>query len=224
MIRVFIGYDVDEIAAYHVLSQSIIRQATMPVSITPVALHQLPLTREWHIKQSNQFAFSRFLVPWMCNYEGWAIWMDADMLVRDDLAKLWALRDSSAVQVVKHNWNPADGKKFLGRPQSQYPQLPNGETRKLWSALMLINCAKCKMLTPEYINEASGLHLHQFQWLADEEIGELPAEWQHAVCVNRPDRRAKLVHWTLGGPWWPEYDSVPFADEWRYIAREVRGE
>lgn len=214
MIRVFIGYDRDEIAAYHTLANSIIRLSSLPVQITAVALHQLQLGRERDPKQSNDFAFSRWLVPHMCGYNGWAVWMDADMLLRADIAELWELRDpTKSVQVVKVDYNPPDGTKFLGRPQSHYPPLPNGEARKLWSAMMLMNC-EAMALTPAFVREASGLHLHQFQFLRDAEIGELPAKWQHVVGVHDYDPDAALVHWTLGGPWWREYADTDYADEW----------
>lgn len=219
VIRVFIGLDQVEEVAYHVLAESIIRQTSQPVSITPIALHQLPqLTREWDARQSNEFAFSRFLVPWMCGMNGWAIWMDSDMLCLDDLAKLWRLRNPKyAVQVVKHSWNPEDGEKFLGRPQSHYPELENGESRKLWSAMMLMNCRECWKLTPQYVNSHNGLHLHQFQWLPDRRIGELPRVWQHVVDVEPYDPAAKLVHWTLGGPWWQEFRNAggAYSIQWR---------
>lgn len=214
MIRIFIGYDEDEIAAYHVLAGSIIRRCTQPVSITPVALHQLPVYRGWSAKQSTAFAFSRFLVPWMCDFEGHAIWMDADMLCRRDPAKLWALRDEHAVQVVKMDWDPEDGTKMNGRPQSRYPRLSNGETRKLWSAMMLFNCARWEAYTPDAVNKMEGLYLHQFQGFEDGDIGALPSTWQHVVGVHDHDPHASLVHWTLGGPWWAEYAETDYAEEW----------
>ena len=210
VIRVFIGLDRVEEVAYHVLSESIIRQSSLPVSITPICLDHLPqLRREWHHKQSNEFAFSRFLVPWLCGFNGWAIWMDSDMLVLDDIAKLWRLRSPKyGVQVVKHSWNPTeDGQKFLGRPQSRYPILEDGTSRKLWSAMMIFNCRQCWRLQPQYVSEAKGLELHQFDWMPDEKIGELPEDWHHAVGVQPHSTSAKLVHWTLGGPWWKEYET-----------------
>ena len=216
MIRIFIGYDKDEIAAYHVLANSIIRQASEPVSIIPVAPHLVPLTRPHDAKQSNTFAFSRFLVPYLSKFDGWSIWMDADVILRGDIADLWALRDpDKAVQVVKKDFWPDDGTKFLGRPQSAYPELPDGTNRKLWSAMMLMNCSRCKELTPDYVNNASGLSLHQFKFLNDYDIGGLPAEWQHVVGVDEYNEDAKLVHWSLGGPWFPGYENVEFASDWR---------
>ena len=67
------------------------------------------LTRERNPLQSTDFSFSRFLVPYLCGYEGWSLFMDCDMLMLDDIAELWALRDERyAVQVVKHEHVPRE--------------------------------------------------------------------------------------------------------------------
>ena len=161
MIRVFIGFDPRETVAFHVLSQSIQARASQPVAITPVMLSQLEglMTRERNPLQSTDFSFSRFLTPYLCDYDGWAVFMDCDMLVLQDMAKLWALRDDNyAVQVVKHDHVPEEDTKFLGAPQTRYE-------KKNWSSVMLFNCAKCKALTPDYVNTADGLDLHRFHWL-----------------------------------------------------------
>ncbi len=205
MIRVFIGFDPVESLTYHVHANSILRHSSMPVSITPVSLKNLEgiLTRDRHTLQSNDFSFSRFLVPWMCNFEGWAIFTDCDMVVRDDIAKLWAWRDDKyAVQCVHHNHIPPETEKYLGNVQTKY-------SRKNWSSVMLFNNAKCKALTPEYVNHADGLDLHQFKWLKDEEIGYLPKSWNHLVGYDHGND-AKLVHWTTGGPYFEEYANVDY--------------
>jgi hypothetical protein len=170
MIRIFVGYDPREAVAFGVLSHSIHARASRPVAIAPVMLSQLQgvYRRERNALQSTEFSFSRFLTPWLCGYEGWAIFMDCDTLARDDIARLWDLRDERfAVQVVKHHHVPKEDVKFLGAKQSKYE-------KKNWSSVMLINCARCKTLTPEYVNGASGIELHQFKWLESEElIGEI---------------------------------------------------
>ena len=123
LVRVFIGFDPREAIAFHVLSHSINSRASAPISITPLSLHQLDtlMWRERNPLQSTDFAFSRFLTPFLCNFSGWAIFMDCDMLVLDDISNLWKLRDDKyAVQVVKHDHRPKEKKKFLGQPQSQY--------------------------------------------------------------------------------------------------------
>lgn len=212
MIGVFIGHDPREAVAFSVLSCSIHRRASVPVSITPLMLSQLKsvLTRERHPLQSTDFSFSRFLTPYLSRYEGWSLFMDCDMLMLDDIAKLWALRDDRyAVMVVKHEHVPQETQKFLGEPQTKYE-------KKNWSSVMLFNNAKCRALSPEYVNAASGLELHQFKWIEDESlIGALPDRWNHLVGYNRRRSDAALVHYTLGGPYFDAYRECEYAAEWR---------
>lgn len=211
MIRVFIGYDAAETVAFHVLAHSIHRHASQPVAVTPVMLSQLGsvFTRERIPMQSTDFAFSRFLVPHLAGHEGWAVFMDCDMLMRTDIARLWELRDDRyAVQVVKHDHQPKEDVKFLGAVQTKYE-------KKNWSSVMLMNCARCTALTPEFVNTATGLQLHQFKWLGDDGlIGALPAAWNHLVGHDAHRDDAALVHYTTGGPWFQEYRDCDYADEW----------
>ena len=211
MIRVFIGYEQREAAAFSVLEHSIQRRASQPVAIAAVMLDQLKSVykREKNALQSTEFSFSRFLVPWMCDYQGWAVFMDCDQLVLDDIAKLWALRDERyAVQVVKHNHVPKEEVKFLGAKQTKYE-------KKNWSSVMLINCARCRALTPEFVNTATGLELHQFKWLeSDALIGEIPSRWNHLVGYDAPRHDAALVHYTIGGPYFSEYQDCEYSREW----------
>ena len=212
MINVFIGYDPREAVAFGVLCHSIHARASEPVSIAPLMLSQLKctLTRERHSLQSTDFSFSRFLAPYLSGYSGWSIFMDCDMLMLDDIANLWKLRDDRyAVMVVKHDHMPKEKVKFLGEPQSKYE-------KKNWSSVMLFNNARCEALTTKYVNSASGLELHQFKWLeSDEMIGTLPKRWNHLVGYDPPRRDAALVHYTLGGPYFEEYKDCEYAAEWR---------
>jgi hypothetical protein len=211
MIRVFIGYDPREAVAFSVLSYSIQARASAPVAIAPLMLSQLKgvLTRERHPLQSTDFSFSRFLTPCLSGYEGWSVFMDCDMLMLDDIAKLYAIRDDRyAVMVVKHDHVPRETTKFLGEPQSKYD-------KKNWSSVMLFNNAKCRALTPEYVNTASGLELHQFKWLAsDDLIGALPERWNQLVGYSAARRDAALVHYTLGGPYFDDYRDCDYSKEW----------
>jgi hypothetical protein len=213
MITVFIGLDTRENISFHVLSESIHSRASEPVSITPLSLSQLGdlMWREKSALQSTDFSFSRFLVPYLSGFNGWAIFMDCDMLVLDDIANLWKLRDSRfAVQVVKHDHQPRESTKFLGNPQTNYE-------KKNWSSVMLLNCFRCKALTPEYVNTASGLDLHRFNWLeSDELIGDIPHSWNHLVAYDEPvpvDQISNL-HYTIGGPYFDEYKDTEYAEEW----------
>lgn len=206
MIKVFIGYDSNETIAYHVLAHSILRHANVPVSITPLVLHQLPMTRERTPTQSTEFSFSRFLVPWLCGYEGQAIFADCDMLARTDIAELLDYRDGSPVHVVKHDYIPKTEIKFLGQMQSNY-------LKKNWSSVMVFENDLCRALTPSVVNTATGLYLHQFRWA--ESVGSLPAEWNHLVGEYEPNPDAKLIHFTLGTPCFAKYADCEYAQEWR---------
>ncbi len=178
MIRVFIGFDAKLPVLYNVLQHSIQTRASRPVGISPIMLSQLTgiYTRERHPLASTEFSFSRFLTPYFSDYEGWSLFIDNDMLVLDDIAKLWNLRDERfAVMCTQHDHQPQEDVKFLGTVQTKYE-------KKNWSSVMLFNNARCKALTPEYVNTASGLELHQFKWLANDDlIGELPDRWNHLV-------------------------------------------
>jgi lipopolysaccharide biosynthesis glycosyltransferase len=211
LIRVFIGFDSRESVAYSVLAHSIQVRASVPVSITPLMLSQLKpmFSRQTHPLQSTEFSFSRFLVPQLSAFEGWSLFTDCDMLVLDDIARLWALRDDRyAVMVVKHDHRPRESVKFLGAPQSAY-------AKKNWSSVMLFNNARCKVLTPDYVNTASGLDLHQFKWIAgDDLIGELPQRWNHLVGYDAPTSEVSLVHYTIGGPYFTEYTDCEHARVW----------
>ena len=211
IIRIFIGFDSRETIAYHVLTQSILARSSATVSFTPLSLAHLTgvLTRPRHPLQSTDFSFSRFLVPYLCDYQGWAIFMDCDMLMLDDIAHLWSLRaERYAVQVVKHQHLPQETVKFLGAPQTPYE-------KKNWSSVMLFNNARCTALTPEYVNVASGLELHQFKWLEqDDLIGEIPQKWNHLVGHARPNSQVSLVHYTIGGPYFEQWQTCEYAQEW----------
>ena len=209
MYRIFIGWDPNEVDAYHVLCNSIIRHASAPVSITPLKKEHVPIWRERNPLQSTEFSFSRFLVPSLCNYEGWSLFMDCDMMVTRDIVELFReANERYAVQCVKHQYVPKTLTKFLGQKQSAYE-------RKNWSAVMLFNNSRCRQLTPYYVNTATGRDLHQFAWLHDDEIGKLPGTWNFLVGeYDKPATLPANIHWTIGGPWFPEYIDTDYADLW----------
>ena len=210
MIPIFIGYDPREAIAFHVCANSIIRNSSVPVSITPLALTNFKDYTETHTDGSNQFIYSRFLVPHLAGFKGHAIFMDGDMIVRGDIAELWALRDPYCdVQVVKHDYQTKMTEKYLGAKNENYP-------RKNWSSVMLFNCDSfyTKKLTPEYVQEATGAHLHRFEWADQERIGELPKEWNWLPDEYGSNPDAKLLHYTLGTPCFHDFATSPMADEW----------
>ena len=216
VVRIFVGFDSKEVVAYHALCQSILERSTVPVAFCPLVLGNLGAAfyRERNPLQSTEFSFSRFLVPYLSGYEGWSLFIDYDMLARADIAELWALRDDRhAAMCVKHDYVPKTETKFLGQTQTKY-------SKKNWSSLVLFNNARCRALTKEYVNTATGLELHQFKWLDDDAlIGALPAVWNH--LVNEYDYRAdaKIVHFTDGGPYFDEYRHDDYAAEW-FAARD----
>lgn len=218
-ISIFIGYDHRERAATNTLIDSIYQNSSLPVTITPLVKSQLENQKLFYRKrdnnQSTDFSFTRFLVPKLMGYKGWAIFMDCDMLCRDDIARLWSLKDDSkSIFCVKHDYTPKEKVKFQGEVQTKYE-------KKNWSSLMLFNCSKCKNLTVEYVNKASGLELHQFKWLEnDSQIGEIKEfGWNFLVDVQdipkNKENNIALMHWTLGGPWFREKDQLGKFDlEW----------
>jgi hypothetical protein len=209
---VFIGYDRSEIVAYHVLCQSILDHCSVPVRFTPVAIGGLGdvFGRPPHELQSTEFSFTRFLTPYLSNYEGWSLFMDCDMLARADLKALFDLADDRfAAMVCQHDYTPRDAVKFEGHVQTRY-------AKKNWSSVVLFNNARCAALTPEYVNTASGLELHQFKWLqSDALIGSLPLEWNWLVGEYPHNPGAKVAHFTRGGPYFPDYAGDDYSDEWR---------
>ena len=221
-IPIFIGVDPRERAATNVLIDSLTQLSSAPLAITPMLTPQLEQQglywRKRDPKQSTAFSFSRFLVPRLMNYRGWAIFMDRDLLARSDSRSLWDLRDDNyAVMCVQHEHVPNESVKFLGEIQSHYP-------KKNWSSLMLFNCTRCTALTVDYVNNASGLDLHRFHWLeGDHLVGAVPQTWNHLVAVQDPAGAsgASLLHWTLGGPWFREQRTMGegLAAEW-FAARD----
>lgn len=219
MLNVCIGYDCKEPVSYHVLAHSIMTRASKPVSITPIYLPQLRkrgiYTRPRDPDQSTDFTYSRFLTPWMSEPGQRSIFMDCDMLCLADIYELDTIAASQYdrnVLVVKHNYIPNPANKFLDQVQTTYPC-------KNWSSLMVFNGHRMatKRLTPNLIDTASAMHLHRFKWCSNglDDVGELPLEWNHLVGEYAPNPAAKLVHFTRGGPWFPDFADCEYADAWR---------
>jgi len=212
MLQIFIGYDPKESVAFYTLAHSILRRASVPVTIAPLMRSQLKglYTRPRGPTESTEFSLTRFLVPHLAGYRGWSLFMDCDMLCRSDIAGLAAeieRQPGKAVLVCQHDYVPKTERKFLDQVQTRYP-------RKNWSSLMAFNNERCRALTPEYVNGAAGLDLHRFAWIDERLIGKLPLEWNWLVgeYEHRPD--ARIVHYTLGGPYFDATRDCEYADEW----------
>ena len=217
MIRVFIGYDDNEKVAFSVLSHSLLKHSTQPIAITPIRLQNIKdvFVRERLKIQSTEFAFSRFLVPYLSEYKGWSLFLDSDMMFRDDIKNLWDMIDKDkSIMCCKHDYVPKQNVKFRGAKNEPFP-------KKNWSSFMLMNNHRCKMLSKEYVETATGLELHQFKWTHEENIGELPLEWNWLVSEYDYNKNAKNVHWTLGGPYFKDYAKSDYADEWCRLYNET---
>tara|TARA_B110000503_G_scaffold69653_1_gene108553 strand:- start:1683 stop:3398 length:1716 start_codon:yes stop_codon:yes gene_type:complete len=224
-LKIFIGWDSREDIAYQVCKQSIINTTSVPVEITP--LKQRLLKREfmyWRKSDklaSTEFTFTRFLLPELTKFEGWALFIDCDFVALDDVKKLFDQRDDKyAVMCAQHDYTPKKGFKMDGQVQHVYP-------RKNWSSMMLINCGhpSNKVLTRELVNDndIDGAYLHRFSWLQDNEIGKLSHEWNWLVgWYKEPkDGKPKFLHYTEGGPWFEQYQNCEYANEYYKVERKV---
>lgn len=219
-LRIFIGFDGRELDAYQVAEASLRKHASAALEIQPLVLEQLRwkgvYTRPHSMRDdrifdeisgapmATEFALTRFLVPVLAGFKGWALFCDCDFLFRSDVAELFALADESkAVMVVKHDYRPQEAVKMDGQVQTTYP-------RKNWSSLVLWNCAHYAHAgQQDRVNRWKGLQLHGFDWLKDVDIGSLPGAW------NWLEMEPKAVHFTRGTPDMLGYGKVAFADEWR---------
>jgi len=209
-VPIFIGYDPREAIAYHTCVNSIIRHASQPVAIVPIALNLFRDYKETHTDGSNHFIYTRFLVPHLMGFKGWAIFIDGDMILRDDIIKLWNLQEiDKDVMVIKHNYQTRMPVKYLGAKNENYP-------RKNWSSVILWNCngLSNRQLTPEFVQASTGAFLHRFSWIKDDRIGELPPEWNWLPDEYGDNSDAKLLHYTLGTPCFQEFADTPQANEW----------
>ena len=210
--KIFIGYDPREKIAFHVLSQSIIENSSIPVSITPIYLKNLRkfYRRKKRIKDSTEFSISRFLAPYLSNYEGYSLFVDCDFIIREDVAKLLKIAKSNskkALWCVKHNYVPKNKIKFLNEKQLLY-------SKKNWSSFVVYNNRKCKILTPRFIEKANGLYLHQFKWTKDSLIGALPRQWNVLVGEQKIPKDFKSLHFTVGGPYFKKYKKSSGSNFW----------
>ncbi len=200
------------------------KNTPLPVHIVPLKRHELQeqgiYTREHDPKQSTEFTYCRFFVPYLNNYKGWALFADDDFLWLGDVAKLFEMTDDKyALMCVKHEYIPKSGLKLAGNHQETYP-------RKNWSSMVLFNCGHPAnaVLTPDMANSQPGSFLHRFGWLTDDSlIGSIDREWNHLVNWSEPlvdGRLPKAIHYTEGGPWFPDYRQTGFSDEWLCYLRE----
>jgi len=220
--KVFIGYDPRETVAFHVLSQSILENSSVPVSITPINLKNLKkfYRRKKRSKDSTEFSISRFLTPYLSDYKGYSLFVDCDFIIRDDIAKLLKIVKSDPKKIlwcVKHNYVPKNKIKFLNEKQLLY-------SKKNWSSFVVYNNKKCKILTTKFIEKANGLYLHQFRWTKDHLIGALSKQWNVLVGEQKIPKNFKSLHFTVGGPYFKKYNKSLGSNIWfKYKKNMERG-
>ena len=218
MNKVFVGYDPREDIAYQVCKHSIARR-NKEVLVRPLVQKELReagwYTRPIDPLSSTEFTFTRFLIPELCDYKGWALFMDCDMILLTDIQELFDQADEKyAVMCVHHDYTPREGFKMDGQKQSIYP-------RKNWSSVMLFNCGhpSNKQINSSVVNNTAitGKYLHRFSWLQDSEIGQLSHEWNWLTdWYKEPeDGKPKLLHYTEGGPWFENYRDCDYHKEWK---------
>jgi len=208
---IVVGFDQKESVAYHTFVQSVIENSTIPTRFMPLNIGSLTNYKETHKDGSNDFIYSRFLVPYLMNFNGWAIYADGDMVCLEDIKKLWDLRDDKfAVQVVKHDYKTKVKSKYWGNKNEDYP-------RKNWSSLILWNCnhASHKILNPEFIQKQTGAFLHRFSWIKDQEIGEIEKEWNWLAMEYEEKNDINLIHYTIGTPCFEEYQNKSLSSYWK---------
>jgi lipopolysaccharide biosynthesis glycosyltransferase len=223
MIRVFIGYDEREAIAFHVACQSIICNTKTDVQITPLVTDSLRYAgiynRPADPKASNAFSYTRFMVPYLSGYVGKSIYMDPDVIVLADLRELLAECEDvmTPVWVAKHDYDPKRELKYFGAKQYKYP-------RKNWSSIMVFENSACQFqLHPENVNQKSPQWLHQFGWVGDRNIGEIPIEWNWLVDEYEHNDNAKLLHYTNGIPPTQHKNQTDHQADWdKYLNMSMR--
>ena len=218
-LKIFIGYDSREKIAFHVLSYSIIANATIPVSITPINLNNLKrfYNRPRGKNESTEFSISRFLTPYLSNFEGYSLYLDCDFIMLANVAKLLkfvAKKSNKTLWCVKHKYTPRNKIKFLKEKQFIYP-------KKNWSSFMLFNNKKCKILTPKFISKAHGLDLHQFKWTSENLIGSLPKNWNVLIGEQKIPKKFNALHYTLGGPYFNKYSKCEGSKFWFKYKKQI---
>jgi len=209
-ITIVVGFDQREAIAYHAFCQSILEKSTIPVQFIPLASNSLYFYNENHHDGSNSFIYSRFLTPFICEFKGFAVYADGDMICNSDISELVSLIDpTKAVQLVKHDYQTKRSIKYFGNENNNYP-------RKNWSSMVIFNCEHPanSILTPQFIQEHDGAYLHRFKWLEDNEIGELNVEWNYLAIEYEPSNDAKLIHYTLGTPCLADFKKTEMSDVW----------
>lgn len=220
-LKIYIGWDSREEIAYDVCKYSILKHSTIPVTIQPLKLEDLygVYNRKKDNLASTEFTYTRFLVPYLNGYSGWALFLDCDFLITCDIKELLQYCDDRyAIRCVKHpDYVPNRDIKMDNKTQTTYP-------RKNWSSFVLFNCEHTynNILTPDFINNTEPKILHRFLWLTNNLIGDLPSQWNWIEDIYEVTQvPPKGIHYTAGGPWFENYQKVPYSDLWLKYKNET---
>jgi lipopolysaccharide biosynthesis glycosyltransferase len=224
-INIYIGYDSSNLGqemAYRVCRRSILKHSNSPINIYPIRLSSLQdlgiFNRDKDDKQSTEFTYTRFLVPYLNNYTGYSVFCDSDFLWQCDIKELLQYIDTSdAVSCVKHSYVDCPSTtKMNGVKQEWYP-------KKNWSSLMLFNCEHpdCKNLSPQAVNTEQPRYLHRMEWTKENGVGEIPLDYNYLVDYYNFSKQPKALHFTDGGPWHQDYTKTSYAQNWlNYLTPE----
>ena len=108
-LRIYVGYDPREHDAYEVCKYSILHNTEANVEIIPIKQKKLRKQdiywREDDPLSSTEFTFTRFLIPYLAEYNGWALFIDCDFVFTDDIQKLFDhANDKYAVMCAQHDY------------------------------------------------------------------------------------------------------------------------
>jgi len=222
--KVFVGYDTREDIAYQVCKHSL-ESRNSNVEVRP--LKQTELREQgWYTRPidklaSTEFTFTRFLVPELSNFDGWALFCDSDIIFIEDIKELFDQADDKyAVMCAQHDYTPKEGIKMDGQTQTVYP-------RKNWSSVVLFNCGhpSNRKLDLNLVNNTliTGAYLHRFSWLDDSEIGQISHEWNWLTdwYEEGKDGTPKALHYTEGGPWFENYRNCDWHLTWKKELQEM---
>tara|TARA_B100000749_G_scaffold196836_1_gene153020 strand:- start:1092 stop:1751 length:660 start_codon:yes stop_codon:yes gene_type:complete len=215
--RIFIGWDSREQDAYDVCVESL-RSTSPDVEIHPIKKDEITVFSRDDKNISTEFAYSRFLTPYLSGYDGWSLFIDCDFLFTKDVSDLFSLCDDKyAIMCAQHDYIPRSTSKMDGQKQVVYP-------RKNWSSCVLWNCGHPAnaIITPDVVNTETGAFLHRFQWLTDDLIGKIPLEWNWLEGeYEKPEIPPAAIHFTNGGPWFDNCQDVDYAEIWTQMRKSL---
>ena len=224
ILNIYIGYDSSNYGqqlAFDICKRSILINSNSNINV--IALKKKELEEKGIFNRidntgSTEFTYTRFLVPYLNNYKGYALFCDSDFLWNCDITSILKyMSEDLAVMCVKHDYtNCPTTYKMDGQVQEHYP-------RKNWSSLMVFNCSHRNVanLTLEAVNNNTPAWLHRMNWCGDDEIGELPREYNYLVGYYPKIDKPYAIHYTDGGPWYIDYKNVDYAEEWlKYLTPE----